>query len=89
MNCPGGCIGGGGQPLKAIGKLNEIRDKRIESLYNDDAKLDVKSSFENPDVKKVYSEYLDTPFSDKSKKLLHTKYFDKSNLLNKDAAIVK
>ncbi len=89
MNCPGGCIGGGGQPLKSIAKLHEIRNKRIESLYNDDASLNVKSSFENPDVKKVYSEYLDWPLSEKSEELLHTRYFDKSNLLNKEIINVK
>lgn len=89
MNCPGGCIGGGGQPLKSIAKLHEIRNKRIESLYNDDASLNVKSSFENPDVKRVYSEYLDWPLSEKSEELLHTRYFDKSNLLNKEIINVK
>lgn len=89
MSCPGGCIGGGGQPLKAIAKLNEIRDERIKSLYKDEEKLNIRSCFENPDVKKVYSEYLGKPLSEKSEKLLHTKYYDKSNLLNKETVEVK
>ena len=89
MSCPGGCIGGGGQPLKAIAKLNEIRDERIKSLYKDEEKLNIRSCFENPDVKKVYSEYLGKTLSEKSEKLLHTKYYDKSNLLNKETVEVK
>lgn len=81
MNCPGGCIGGGGQPLKAISKLEEIRDKRIESLYKNDESMSVKASYENEDVQKLYDEYLIKPLSDKSEELLHTKYENKNHLV--------
>ena len=70
-------------------KIIVPRDERIKSLYKDEEKLNIRSCFENPDVKKVYSEYLGKPLSEKSEKLLHTKYYDKSNLLNKETVEVK
>ncbi len=71
MCCPGGCIGGGGQPYTTN---NEIRKKRIESLYKIDAGLPLRKSHENPDVKRLYSEYLIQPLGEKSHHLLHTTY---------------
>ena len=81
MNCRGGCIGGGGQPLVPISKQDEICKKRIEGLYNCDIISGVRSSFENPDIIRIYNDYLDYPLSKKSKELLHTTYKDKSHLL--------
>jgi iron-only hydrogenase group A len=82
MNCPGGCIGGGGQPLSNISKLNEIRDKRIESLYNAEENKNIRCSVDNKEVLNIYNEFLDLPMSEKSHKYLHTSFKDKSKLLN-------
>lgn len=71
MCCPGGCIGGGGQPYLTN---NEIRQKRIQSLYVLDKDLPIRKSHENPDIQKLYSEFLVAPLGEKSHLLLHTKY---------------
>jgi NADH-quinone oxidoreductase subunit G len=71
MACPGGCIGGGGQPY---GVTNEIRALRSKALYQDDEGQAVRCSHENPFVQQLYKEFLDSPLSEKSKKLLHTEY---------------
>ena len=81
MNCRGGCIGGGGQPLVPIPKLDEIRQKRIEGLYKCDTISNVRNSYENPDINKIYDEFLEKPLSEISHKLLHTTYQDRSELL--------
>jgi len=77
MSCPGGCIGGAGQPLMAISKLQEYRDKRMVNLYEDDKKSDIRNSYDNPDIKRVYNELLGEPLSSKSEELLHTTYEEK------------
>lgn len=78
MTCLGGCVGGGGQPkIKNID--NFIRKKRGEALYFKDEGLDVRCAHNNPQIIKIYNEFLEGPLSEKSKLLLHTKYFDKSN----------
>ncbi|NLY91385.1 MAG: 2Fe-2S iron-sulfur cluster binding domain-containing protein [Firmicutes bacterium] len=71
MCCPGGCIGGGGQPIPTT---NEIRKKRIEAIYKADAGLPLRKSHENPAVKTLYEEYLGKPLGEKSHQLLHTHY---------------
>ena len=71
MACPGGCIGGGGQP---IGTNNEVRQKRIKALYKIDASLPLRKSHENPDVQTIYREFLGEPLSRKAHELLHTRY---------------
>ena len=81
MNCPGGCIGGGGQPLVNISKLEQIRDKRINGLYNGEEKRNIRCSFDNKDALNLYKDYLGFPLSDESKKYLHTYFKDKSKLL--------
>lgn len=81
MNCAGGCIAGGGQPKIANGKELEVKQKRIDSLYNRDNNSKLRVSHENPDIIKLYDEFLDEPLSKKSEKLLHTKYEDKSKLI--------
>ena len=75
MACPGGCIGGGGQPLPFT--WSKIR-KRIDAIYEEDAKLPLRKSHENPIVKKIYKECLGKPLSKKSHEFLHTKYFKRS-----------
>lgn len=75
MACPGGCIGGGGQPYHH-GDV-EILRKRQWALYQEDAGKPIRKSHENPYIKQLYEEYLGKPLSDKSHELLHTHYFDK------------
>lgn len=71
MACPGGCIGGGGQPY---GVNDEVRAKRIAGIYQDDRDCKVRYSHENPEVKHVYQEFLEKPLSEKAHHLLHTHY---------------
>lgn len=72
MNCSGGCVGGGGQPLIPIQKIKETEKSRKEQLTNEDAK--VPYCFQNEDVKALYSSYLSFPLSKKAQSLLHKKY---------------
>lgn len=81
MNCKGGCIAGGGQPLVAIGKLDDYKKARMASLYQNDREQTIKDSYENPDVISLYKSYLNYPMSDLAENLLHTMYEDKSNLI--------
>lgn len=81
MNCEGGCIGGGGQPKIVNGKELEVKQKRIDSLYNRDNDDKLRISHENPNIIKLYEEFLGKPLSKKSKELLHTKYEDKSKII--------
>ena len=76
MACPGGCIGGGGQPLHH-GKT-EILKKRMEALYLEDKNKTIRKSHENPYIIKLYEEFLGKPMSERSHKLLHTHYVDRS-----------
>lgn len=72
MGCPGGCIGGGGQPIPTS---PEIRKARARAIYEEDAAAEVRKSHENPAVLKLYSEFLtDGPCGHLSHKLLHTHY---------------
>lgn len=80
MACPGGCIGGAGQTLVAISKLNEYRSRRMETLYTNDKELKIRNSYENKDIENVYNDFLDHPLSEKSKKYLHTSYEDKTKI---------
>jgi len=74
MCCPGGCIGGGGQPYHTT---NELRRKRIEAIYEADRHIPIRKSHENPAVQALYDEYLEKPLGEKSHHLLHTYYTDK------------
>ncbi len=71
MACPGGCIGGGGQPIPTN---MEIRRKRTEAIYTEDAHKPLRKSHENPEVIAIYKEFLGEPLSHKSHELLHTHY---------------
>jgi iron-only hydrogenase group A len=71
MCCPGGCIGGGGQPVPTN---SEIRKKRAEAIYREDRGLTLRKSHENPEVQEVYREFLVKPLGEKSNHLLHTHY---------------
>jgi NADP-reducing hydrogenase subunit HndD len=71
MGCPGGCISGGGQPRPTN---DEIRKKRLEAIYREDEGKPLRKSHENPDIKKLYAEFLGSPLGHKSHELLHTHY---------------
>ena len=74
MTCPGGCIGGGGQPRFTD---DSVRLKRIAGIYSEDESKKMRKSHENPDVKKLYQEFLGKPLGEKSHHLLHTHYHHK------------
>lgn len=71
MACPGGCVGGGGQPYMVT---DEIRKQRAKGLYDEDAGMKIRCSHENQYVQQLYKEFLEKPLSHKSHKLLHTTY---------------
>ncbi|HBI80724.1 MAG TPA: NADH:ubiquinone oxidoreductase [Bacteroidales bacterium] len=75
MACPGGCIGGGGQPLHH-GNSSIIK-ARMEAIYREDAGKPIRKSHENPYIVKLYEEFLGKPMSEKAHHLLHTHYFNK------------
>lgn len=77
MGCPGGCIGGGGQPIVGTAAQRmglERRKKRAEALFSIDVTRKLRRAHENPAVKKLYEEFLGHPLSEKARKLLHTTY---------------
>ncbi len=76
MACPGGCLGGGGQPIPTS---MEIRQKRMDAIYSEDVHMPLRKSHENPDVIAIYKEYLDKPNSHKSHELLHTHYVERDS----------
>ena len=71
MACPGGCIGGGGQPK---GTTNAVRKERMKALYQIDKNLPIRKSHENPDIITLYKDFLGEPLSEKAHELLHTSY---------------
>lgn len=71
MNCQGGCINGSGQPRNFA---SDVKQKRAQGLYDNDAKLSIRKSHENPSIIKLYEEFLTKPLSDLSHELLHTHY---------------
>lgn len=76
MACPGGCINGGGQPFKH-GDMTLIED-RMRGIYEEDRNSKYRKSHENPEIQKLYQEFLGEPGSHKAHELLHTEYFKKS-----------
>ncbi len=75
MTCPEGCVSGGGQPKVLLEEYRQIAyENRKKSLYDHDRKLELRKSHENPDIKKIYDEFLGEPLGHKSHHLLHTKY---------------
>ena len=80
MGCPGGCIGGGGQPIPTT---PEIRKARARAIYEEDSAYPIRKSHENPDVLKIYQEFLtDGPCSHLSHKLLHTHYTERGRYID-------
>jgi NADH-quinone oxidoreductase subunit G/[NiFe] hydrogenase diaphorase moiety small subunit/NADP-reducing hydrogenase subunit HndD len=74
MACPGGCLGGGGQPIPTNEK---IRRKRAEAIYAEDMSMEIRKSHENPEVIAIYKEFLGKPLGHKSHELLHTHYTER------------
>ncbi len=81
MACPGGCIGGGGQPKpNGNGRPDDdLRRKRIDGLYSKDEKQTIRCSADNPDVQAVYREFLGKPLGPLAHELLHTSYSRSGN----------
>ena len=77
MTCPGGCIGGGGQPRLTT---NEKRTARIGAIYKEDRSKKLRKSHENPKIKQIYAEFLDVPLGEKSHHLLHTTYVKREKI---------
>lgn len=76
MACPGGCIGGGGQPIPTS---MEIRKNRMKAIYAEDEHMVLRKSHENPDVIAIYKEFLGKPNSHVSHELLHTHYTERDS----------
>jgi len=81
MACPGGCINGGGQPILIDKeKTEEVMKLRAEGLYSIDKERKFRKSHENPEIKKLYEEYLEKPNSHKAHHLLHTSYVERDRV---------
>ncbi len=79
MACPGGCVTGGGQPIvdSQIRMDVDVKALRAAALYSEDKNLPIRKSHENPDIKLLYSEFLESPGSHKAHELLHTHYVER------------
>lgn len=78
MACPGGCIGGGGQPYHHGD--TEILKKRQRAIYSEDRSKVIRKSHENQEVLKLYEEFLEKPYSEKAHELLHTYYVPREKI---------
>ncbi|MGL6197222.1 MAG: [Fe-Fe] hydrogenase large subunit C-terminal domain-containing protein, partial [Thermoguttaceae bacterium] len=78
MTCPGGCVGGGGQPYSTD---HDRVVARIQTLYNIDSGESLRVSHKNPDVQQLYREYLGEPNGPKAHELLHTTYHERKPLV--------
>lgn len=84
MACPGGCLGGGGQPMPTT---PEIREARARAIYHEDETLIYRKSHDNPVVKKIYEDFLtEGPCGKLSHKLLHTTYLKRGHTINEQQA---
>ena len=77
MTCPGGCIGGGGQPRFTT---NEVREARIAAIYREDEGKKLRKSHDNPEIRQLYEQFLGKPLGEKSHRLLHTEYAERSRV---------
>ncbi|MGI6031768.1 MAG: [FeFe] hydrogenase, group A [Eubacteriales bacterium] len=84
MACPGGCIGGGGQPKDLTKDADEIRQRRIAALYSRDEAMTVRKSHENPEIQAVYQQFYGHPLSEMAEKMLHTFYTDHSDIFHQE-----
>jgi len=72
MACPGGCVGGGGQPIHDGEERAFTRGRKLYAL---DAKAKLRYSHENPDIREIYSDFFGKPMSHKAHMLLHTEHW--------------
>ena len=77
MACPGGCIGGGGQPRMTN---DEVRNARIKAIYTEDERKRLRKSHENPEIEELYKSFLEKPLSKKAHRLLHTDYHERPRI---------
>jgi len=79
MACPGGCVTGGGQPVRPSSLQNQLslKEARAKTIYAKDKKSKLRKSHDNPLIKEIYNEYLDKPGSHKAHEILHTSYSKK------------
>ncbi len=77
MTCPGGCIGGGGQPIPTDAA---VRQKRMEAIYREDKNKALRKSHQNPAVQALYKDFLGAPLGDMSHHLLHTHYHERARV---------
>ena len=89
MTCPGGCIGGGGQPRDIMADGDEVRKSRISSLYQRDAGMRLRLSHENQEIQQLYAEFYGQPLSELAGKMLHTAYLDRSGDLKQGGTTMK
>ena len=78
MTCPGGCIGGGGQPKNLLADGDQVRKARIAGLYGRDRQMTLRKSHENPELRQLYEEFYGEPLGELAEQMLHTVYQDKS-----------
>lgn len=83
MTCPGGCIGGGGQPKEFLNADPDVLKKRMQGLYQRDQDAELKSSYENPEIIQLYREFYQHPLNEVAESMLHTSYQDRSSDLRK------
>jgi len=81
MGCPGGCLGGGGQPRIKKG-YQAYRQERQDAIYAIDAASAIRQSHNNPQIQKLYREYLGEPNGELSHKLLHTHYRNRQQVVH-------
>ncbi len=81
MTCPGGCIGGGGQPKDTAYQGDALREQRIDGLYTRDKSMENKVSSHNKEVQKLYEEFYGEPLGTLAEQMLHTTYTEKSDVL--------
>ncbi len=82
MACPGGCVGGGGQPYGTIdGSILQRRIQRAVGLYDEDKNMTLRKSHDNPEIKRIYEDFLEKPLSHKSHELLHTHYVERDEYI--------
>lgn len=84
MACPGGCIGGGGQPRTKLPQEIPARRARIESLYTLDKQNTIHASWENSELQTLYTKFLGEPLGDLPQQLLHTQFINKHYMLGKE-----
>lgn len=77
MNCEGGCVGGGGQPVHQTEEETNVKEKRRKGLYHRDEEVRTKAPYENPEIQKIYQEFLVAPNSEIAHKYLHTSYINR------------